>query len=632
MGLTGALNAAVSGLRTTQVGMDVVASNVANANSIGYSRRTLAPVQATTGDRTTGVRTGQIERVLDTIVQRQLRLETSGAAYTSTMARYAGELDRLFGEPGSVGALDTTLNSFTQSLQGLAADPASFSARSAVLSAGNILAGHIASIAEGVQTLRSEAEGRIGTAVARANHLLTGIGELNADIVSSPSGTTSPGLLDERDRLITELSQLVDLHVMTAGNGSVTLTTTGGLTLFNGGSPVVLSFDARGKLGPEATYSRTDSERGVGTIRATTLGGIVIDVLANDLIRSGEIGAALELRDTTLVQAQRQLDELAAGLSRALSDRPVVGQATSVAPAEGFDIDLTGLMAGNAVTLDYRDNGAGGVARRIILMPTNGAATIRPGDTSDPGATIIPFDLALGFAGAVGALQTELTNRGINLAVSAPVTVPPSDTLRILDDGAAGTTDVTAVSAGITVSGNTAGDPHLRFFVDSGAGNGPYTGTFAGRSQLAGFAQRIRLNPTLQNNRGQALVNFALPPATTPQGDATRPQILVDALTSTTRAFSSATGIGGPGPAYVSTVTDFVRRLVETHGANAEAAERLDEGQSIALSAVESRFAEKSAVNVDQEMSQLVQLQTAYGANARVMTAIRDMLDLLMRM
>jgi flagellar hook-associated protein 1 len=78
-------------------------------------------------------------------------------------------------------------------------------------------------------------------------------------------------------------------------------------------------------------------------------------------------------------------------------------------------------------------------------------------------------------------------------------------------------------------------------------------------------------------------------------------------------------------------VTDFVRRVVETHGANAEAAQRLDEGQGIALAAVESRFAEKSGVNVDQEMSQLVQLQTAYGANARVMTAIRDMFDILMR-
>src|SRR3954463_4481466 len=150
MSLSAALNAAVSGLRTTQAGMDVVASNVANANSVGYSRRTLAPVQSMTGDQTSGVRTGEVQRVLDTMVQKQLRLETAGASYTSTMARFADELDRLFGEPGSVGALDTSVNDFTQALQTLAGDPALSSARSGAVSAGGILAGRIATIAESV--------------------------------------------------------------------------------------------------------------------------------------------------------------------------------------------------------------------------------------------------------------------------------------------------------------------------------------------------------------------------------------------------------------------------------------------------------------------------------------------------
>jgi flagellar hook-associated protein 1 FlgK len=58
---------------------------------------------------------------------------------------------------------------------------------------------------------------------------------------------------------------------------------------------------------------------------------------------------------------------------------------------------------------------------------------------------------------------------------------------------------------------------------------------------------------------------------------------------------------------------------------------RIDEGQQIALTSIESRFAESAGVNIDQEMTQLVALQTAYGANARVMTAVRDMLDMLMR-
>jgi flagellar hook-associated protein 1 FlgK len=78
-------------------------------------------------------------------------------------------------------------------------------------------------------------------------------------------------------------------------------------------------------------------------------------------------------------------------------------------------------------------------------------------------------------------------------------------------------------------------------------------------------------------------------------------------------------------------VSDFSRRVIETQANDAEAASRLDEGQRIALASVESRFAQTSGVNIDEEMSQLVQLQTAYGANARVMTAVRDMLDMLMR-
>src|SRR5918997_2997391 len=172
MSLSSALSSAVSGLRTTQVGMDVVAQNVANANTIGYTRRTVAPVQTLAGARTSGVRTGEIERALDTILQKQLRLETSGAAYTSTMTRFASEIGRLFGEPGTVGALDTSLNDFTQAMQALAADPAAFSARSAVLNTGAVLASHIGTISESVQMLRSEAEGRIASAVERANHLL----------------------------------------------------------------------------------------------------------------------------------------------------------------------------------------------------------------------------------------------------------------------------------------------------------------------------------------------------------------------------------------------------------------------------------------------------------------------------
>ncbi len=81
---------------------------------------------------------------------------------------------------------------------------------------------------------------------------------------------------------------------------------------------------------------------------ATTPAGAKIDLVATGAIRSGSIAAAVSLRDDTLVQAQRQLDDLASGLSRAVSDRPATGTAASANGSTGFDIDLTGLQAGNA--------------------------------------------------------------------------------------------------------------------------------------------------------------------------------------------------------------------------------------------------------------------------------------------
>jgi flagellar hook-associated protein 1 FlgK len=357
------------------------------------------------------------------------------------------------------------------------------------------------------------------------------------------------------------------------------------------------------------------------------VGGSITDVVAQKLIRSGEIAAALELRDKTLVEAQRQLDELAAGMSRALSDRqaPVVAAANGA--QTGFQLDFAGWQPGNAITIDYRGNGAAAAGRRIILVPTSGTApmTIPPGDTADPNATIIRVDMSGGFAAAAAAIQTALNTRGISLTVDSPA----GNTFRFLDDGAAGTTDVTTVSAGITVTGLTDGRPELPLFVDAGYSGTPFTGSFEGRSHLTGLAQRLAVNQGLLTDPAK-LVVFNTSPAT-PQGDATRPRHLIDSLTSAARVFSGASAIDGLSAPYVSTVAGFAQRVVETQGARAEFALRLDEGQSVALANIESKFAETSGVNIDEEMSHLVQLQTAYGANARVMTALRDMLDMLLR-
>jgi len=139
------------------------------------------------------------------------------------------------------------------------------------------------------------------------------------------------------------------------------------------------------------------------------------------------------------------------------------------------------------------------------------------------------------------------------------------------------------------------------------------------------------VNANIISDNSRLVIYDTTPGAVTPQGDGTRPQLLLDRMTKAQRAFSRGSGIGDPANGYRSTVVDFVRRVVEDQGAKATKAINLDKGQKVVLNAVQAKFSETSGVSIDQEMSELVQIQNAYAANARVVGAVNELLDTLLR-
>jgi flagellar hook-associated protein 1 FlgK len=92
------------------------------------------------------------------------------------------------------------------------------------------------------------------------------------------------------------------------------------------------------------------------------------------------------------------------------------------------------------------------------------------------------------------------------------------------------------------------------------------------------------------------------------------------------------TGLGNVGTPFTGKMPDYLRQVLSMQGAAAANASSLSQGQSLVVNALQQRLNDTAGVNVDQEMASLISLQTAYGANARVMTAARDMLDMLMKM
>ena len=128
-------------------------------------------------------------------------------------------MQSIYGDPGSDSSLETVYNSFTNALQALSTSPDDSAARSAVISAAQLLAQSLNATSDGIQALRGEAEIGIADAVGKANEAMSQIAKLNQQIATlGDNSTATAAMLDQRDSYIDQLSQLMDINVIKTGN------------------------------------------------------------------------------------------------------------------------------------------------------------------------------------------------------------------------------------------------------------------------------------------------------------------------------------------------------------------------------------------------------------------------------
>jgi len=605
----------VSGLAANQAQIDLISQNVANANSVGYIKRQVTTTSSYSGS----VQTGAVTRAYDQLVQRQLRTENAGGAYSSIMSQYAQQLNGVFGQTDANVSLDGAFNSFTSALQALSSDPSSSTARAGVLQSAQAMADRLNTLSASVQELRTNAEQQIASDVTVANNALKGLEDI-ARQLGTTVGAPDVSLLDQRDSYIDQLSKLGDIKVNEQPNGQVTIYTNSGVTLFDGSKGVRFQFDQRTSVGPNALYNADPSKSGVGQLLIVTPSGASIDAGQQNVFRSGEFKGLLDLRDQVLPEAQTQLDELAAGLSRALSDASPAATPVSAGAQNGFAIDLSGIQPGNTTRITFQQ---GGVTKTISLVAVDNPSVLPlpVGATGNPNDIVIGVSFAGGTAGALADIQSALTAAGTNLTV----TNPSGNVLQVLDDGT-GASTVAGVSANITSNLLSGGGAELPLFVDSATGE-PYTGSFDAGSQRTGFASRITINPAVLADTG-VLVNYT---GATDAGDATRPNLLLDRLTGATQQFSYEAGLTGTNQPYSGTIGGFLTGIIASQGANAVQAQNLDAGQQVVVNSLQAKVASTSGVSIDEELSNLIKMQNAYSANARIISVVQDLFDVLDR-
>jgi flagellar hook-associated protein 1 len=615
MSLGSALATAMSGLRANQAALSIVSSNVANAQTPGYVTQGINQVEVTTGDTGSSVLVTGVNRQLNTYIQSQLRTETAGGAYADQMASVLTQLQSIYGSPGSAGSLETTFSNFTTALQSLSTTSGSSSSQISALNAAQAMAQQLNSTTQGIQTLRTNAEQDLNISVGQANAAMTQIANLNTQLQGmNATDPTAATLMDQRDQAINQLSQLMDIRVSTTtGNNQTTVYTTNGVELV-GAQASQLTFNSKGTLNANSQWNSNPALSSAGTITCTLANGAKIDMIATNSISSGQIAADVTLRDKTLVQAQAQVDQLAASMSSALSDKTTAGTAVTGPPA-GFSLDVSNALPGNSISLTYTDTATNTQHQVSIVNVTDPAALPLQ---NAPNAN--PKQIGINFSTMTAAQLTSALG-GSNLQFNLS-----GSTLTVTDNGTNAAT-VNAASVTKTASSLANGNLQLPLFTD---GNALYTGAItANGSQQTGLAGRITVNAALLADSSKFTV-YNTSPATN-AGDTSRSDYLYSQMTTGTFTYSPQTGLGTTASPFKGTLSGYMEQFLSQQANASTSATQLQQGQDVVVSALQQKMNSTSGVNIDTEMSNLISIQNTYAANAHVMSVVQTMMTSLMQ-
>lgn len=613
MGLSVSLSNALSGMNATQEGLEVLSRNISNAGSPGYHRQSLVLTDrnSVSGSYVNSIGT---ERAFVSALQVQYGQNASSLGYADSRADSLAQVEQALGKVGDAGALGTVYQDFENSLQGLVTSPDDYATRAHVVSSAQDLVESLNRTTNTIQELRQDSEVQMASHVAELNSMLGSLEHVNnelRDFSIQDSGRNS--LLDERDRLVAQISELVDARVEYRNDDSVAMTTTSGLGLIDTGA-TIFEFSGVGTINANSQFSFNANENGVGTLSAITPSGYVVNVIEQGMVRSGRIGAAIEMRDVTLVELQGQVDDIAASLAQSLSTIKTEGDNVA-GPPEGFSLDLANMQSGNDFTVSYS---VGGIEQNVRVVRVDDTSKLPMDSIGANGERVIGLD----FSGGIGAVASAL-DAALGGAVN--VSNPAGTTIQIVDDGAANTSNINSMTSSATVSANQGAGLALNLFTDQS--NVAFTNSLDGSGQKTGFAGRIAINEAVLNNN-QLLVQYDSGGSL---GDTSRAELLLSQLEGMSFTSETATSAITGSFRLSGSAQDMITQMLNYQGTQISSANSEKQTRELSLEAIGLRMNDEYGVNIDEEMARLMELQNAYAASARVVSVVQELIDTLMK-
>ena len=228
------LGIASTAVSAYQRALSTVSNNIANANTVGYSEQTSdleanAPQRLATTYMGTGVTYNAVTRQSDVFAQNNVISSNSDLAAETPMVDYANQVINIMGDK-SIG-LSSALDQFFTDTNALSSDPASGDARNTFLSSLGGVAARFSEVSTQLNTVGNDAQTALQSASDQVNTLTTQLALINGQLTSNASEKNQPArLLDQRDLLLTQLSQLTRIHTSFTANGTVTVSLGGTIT------------------------------------------------------------------------------------------------------------------------------------------------------------------------------------------------------------------------------------------------------------------------------------------------------------------------------------------------------------------------------------------------------------------
>jgi len=294
-----------SGLLAFQRALNTVSHNIANVNTEGYSRQSVQlatkPPQANGyGFSGNGVETVSIRRSYDAFVESSLRSSTSATAEFEAFHALATQLDNVVGNSDT--GINASLQRFFNAIQDVADTPSSPSARQVMFNESQQLATQFNELASWIESVRGQVNNELQSGVNQINQYSQAIAELNESIVIEQGRAGQPpnDLLDQRDTLIKQMSELVSVTTLQQDDGAVNILVGTGQALVRGSSATSLA----------VTQEAGDPKQLGISVQGNA--GVLVPVTSQ--ISGGRLGGVINFRDQMLDPASNGLGLVAIGL------------------------------------------------------------------------------------------------------------------------------------------------------------------------------------------------------------------------------------------------------------------------------------------------------------------------------